>query len=372
MTASSDRTIAQRIGASVRTFDERSNIPPADAHEEYDDTTDELQPLTSSSDRLDRSDSSRTPETIPYGGASSPVVENCLVLLTVYSTMVGLYMLADVMIPLVMALFVSTLLLPLLDLLTERPARCFSRVWCARGCGACLSIEDRYPNICCRTLTSILTLRLPTALGLAIALGAVGAAISGVFLLVQKSVVSFADDLPSYESALKNETTRVLAVMDSMPYSPTNEQRQQLVAFFSDGLAISSLVLSIFTKSTTIVMSFALVMLYTTFILLGSPKSAQRESKKVLYSIECQLQLYVTWKVIISVGAGLLHTAILMVSDVPLATLFGVATILVRLHLLLYLDLTSPPALRLSLSLPFCCSRFENLSCVRARVPIRP
>ena len=127
--------------------------------------------------------------------------------------------------PLVMALFVSTLLIPLLDILTERPARCcrrcalcvyraaslpceapgsstlrpLRRIWFRHSCGFFLRLEEKYPNCCCRVLTSCLTLRLPTALGLALVIAAVLAVVSGVGYMLEKSVHNFAEELPYYE-----------------------------------------------------------------------------------------------------------------------------------------------------------------------------
>ena len=126
--------------------------------------------------------------------------ETCLVLLTAYATIVGLFMLQSVMVPLVTALFISTLLLPLLDLLTERPLRCCRRVWCQRTCRACLSLEERHPNNCCCTVaTSFLTIRLPNPVALMLVVGLMLSFFFAVGVIVQQSVMQFTEQLPLYE-----------------------------------------------------------------------------------------------------------------------------------------------------------------------------
>jgi hypothetical protein len=288
------RSIAQRIGASVRTYEERNILlvsggsgggsqdlgaaavgiddDDVDQHHHHhaastrdtmDSRSEELQPLTAKhrSGFSRRADSSIRVDVTELGvqtagvdgGATAPpapqvsigsstVTENALVVLTAYSTMLMLYLLADVMVPLVMALFVSTLLIPLLDLLTERPPRCCRRIWCRRGCETCLVLEKKHPNCCCTMVTSCLTLRLPAPIGLALVLGLVVGAFIGIGMLVQRSVASFAAEVPAYEHALVNESQRVLAALDHMAYSPSEEQRHQLLSFFSETTRISAVV----------------------------------------------------------------------------------------------------------------------------------
>ena len=199
----SSSSIAERIGHSVARHAEIQQqgqgyrTPSRVRREELGDEDarpSELQPLTGGSgaeddgEASDGGGSAQSPDSSrgsggwhrPWrrrrseggGGGGSPVTENCLVILTAYSTIIGLFLLQSVMVPLVTALFISTLLLPMLDLLTERPLRCCRRTWCPRVCKGCLSLEKRYPgNCCCSMLTSFLTFRLPNALALVLVVG---------------------------------------------------------------------------------------------------------------------------------------------------------------------------------------------------------
>lgn len=257
--------------------------------------------------------------------------ETCLVLLTAYATIVGLFMLQAVMVPLVTAMFISTLLLPLLDLLTERPLRCCRRVWCHRTCRACLSLEQRHPNNCCCTVaSSFLTIRLPNPVALILVVGIMLSFFFAVGVIVQQSVMKFTVQLPLYESAFRNESQAFLAKLDELHISPTEDQRQQVIAAMSEASRISSLALSVVQVSTELITFSTLVMLYVIFILLGSNTSSKREKQVVLYSIERQLQLYVTLKVAISTLCGVAHAIMLNASGIDLAAVFGVLTFLLN------------------------------------------
>lgn len=257
--------------------------------------------------------------------------ETCLVLLTAYATIVGLYMLKTVMVPLVTAIFIATLLLPLLDLLTERPLRCCRRVWCSRTCRACLSLEQRHPdNCCCTVATSFLTIRLPNPVALILVVGMMLAFFFAVGVIVQQSIMQFTTQLPLYEMAFRNESQAFLAKLDELQISPSEDQRQQVIAAMSEASRISSLALSVVQVSTEAITFATLVMLYVIFILLGSKTSSKREKQVVLYTIERQLQLYVTLKVAISTLCGVAHALMLRACDIDLAAVFGVMTFLLN------------------------------------------
>ena len=92
----------------------------------------------------------------------------------------------------------------------------------------------------------------------------------------------------------------LLEQLEEMEISPSEDQRQQLIAAMSEASRISSLAVSVIQGSTEAITFVTLVMLYVIFILLGSKTSSVREEQVVLYSIERQLQLYVSLKVAIS------------------------------------------------------------------------
>ena len=257
--------------------------------------------------------------------------ETCLVLLTAYATIVGLWTMQTVMVPLVAAMFISTLLLPMLDLLTERPCRCCRRVWCPKACGACLGFEQRHPsNCCCSMLTSFLTFRLPRAIGILIVGSTVMAFFFAVGVIVQQSIMQFTEKLPVYQASFRNESTLLLEQLEEMEISPSEDQRAQLIAAMSEASRISSLAVSVIQGSTEAITFVTLVILYVIFILLGSKTSSVREEQVVLYSIERQLQLYVSLKVAISTLCGVAHALILRSCGIDLAAVFGVATALLN------------------------------------------
>lgn len=358
----SSGSIAERIGHSVARHAEIQQqgqgyrTPSRVRREELGDEDarpSELQPLTGGSgaeddgEASDGGGSAQSPDSSrgsggwhrPWrrrrseggGGGGSPVTENCLVILTAYSTIIGLFLLQSVMVPLVTALFISTLLLPMLDLLTERPLRCCRRTWCPRVCKGCLALEKRYPgNCCCSMLTSFLTFRLPNALALVLVVGTMLGFFFLIGMVIQQSIVTFTTQLPLYESAFQNESTAFLTKLDELQLSPTEDQKQQVLAAISEASRVTSVLMSVLQGSTEALAFVALVMLYVVFILLGSKTSRKREKHVVLYTIERQLQLYITLKVAISTLCGVTHAFILRGCGVDLAAVFGVLTFLLN------------------------------------------
>ena len=141
----------------------------------------------------------------PGGGSvKGQIGENCLVIMTIVTLGVVLFVLQPVLVPLVLAVFVSAMLLPMLDFVTERPFHIFGRTWLKDSCGLCLKVEKRYNNWLGRLVSSLLTLRLPNVLGLIVVIGLCCSLIFGLSLIVYYSVEAFLRRSDYYEDRVAN------------------------------------------------------------------------------------------------------------------------------------------------------------------------
>ena len=154
----------------------------------------------------ERAETGGTVATAAPGGGSvkGQIGENCLVIMTIVTLGVVLFVLQPVLVPLVLAVFVSAMLLPMLDFVTERPFHIFGRTWLKDSCGLCLKVEKRYNNWLGRLVSSLLTLRLPNVLGLIVVIGLCCSLIFGLSLIVYYSVEAFLRRSDYYEDRVAN------------------------------------------------------------------------------------------------------------------------------------------------------------------------
>eukprot|EP01043_Picozoa_sp_COSAG02_P067707 COSAG02_NODE_10975_length_1820_cov_1.302150_1_plen_437_part_10 len=141
-----------------------------------------------------------------YRSGMSGIGENCLVIMTMVTMGCVLYVLQQVLVPLVLAVFVSAMLLPMLDFVTERPFHLFGRVWLRDTCGLCLKVEQRYDNWLGHLVASILTFRLPNVIGLLVVLCVLVVLGFGLGILVYYSVERFWAKSDYYEEEIFNLT----------------------------------------------------------------------------------------------------------------------------------------------------------------------
>jgi len=290
-------------------------------------------------------------EYVVQGGYGiSETVESCIVVLTAIAMGAVLFVLGDVLVPLILAVFVSSMLVPLLDLLTDRPLRLCGKYWCDRWwCGPVLDLEKtcldkptckKWPDALggpCATITSVITLRLPNVLALVCVLGAlcVGLAASG--LVLYRSIEPFVEHAPEYERRVEEIGEWLYrGLNDGGNLTLQDYTRSQLQADQNGVPAGTSQVMDIVTDGTfqTLALSAleaiaaaagtaALIMMYVIFILLGRQARGERKSRKVTYAVEHQLKVYVSWKFIISVTTGILIGGTLKLLHCDLAALFG-------------------------------------------------
>ena len=243
---------------------------------------------------------SPSPKGFPgLGKGISETVESCIVVLTAIAMGGVLYILGEVLVPLILSVFISSMLVPLIDLLTDRPVRLFNRTWCNRfWCDPALKIEERWDNWVMRQVTSVLTLRLPNVLALLMVLGALASGLAFTGVVLYRSVEPFIDHAHMYEKTALTYAEEIYSagghffhVNNQTSLNQYVAQQTQSVKDDSGQRAQDLLTADTFRTITIEVLesiagsvgTAALIMMYVIFILLGRQKRQERKGRKVTY-----------------------------------------------------------------------------------------
>jgi predicted PurR-regulated permease PerM len=253
------------------------------------------------------------------------------VILTIVTIGFVLYILQPVLVPLVLAVFISAMLLPLLDFVTERPPRFCGRTWCRWSCGMCLRIERKWDSMLAQVVTSVLTVRLPNALGLLVVLGVILGALFGVVAMAYVSIESFIGKVQYYQAAIESlGHSMPVWVTDRLnEFHPAEDGTSNNLLNLGTG-TLSEIAFEILLESEQLLVSLALTMLYTVFMLMGRQDSQHRQKKETMAAIEQQLKTYITWKFIVSGAVAVLVGVTLHQLKIDLAALFAILTFLLN------------------------------------------
>lgn len=213
----------------------------------------------------------------------------CLVVLATVASAFALYWLAPVLIPIVLALFISMGLAMCVDWLVRRA---------------------RIPR----------SLALPAALVLGIA------ALAGLGTLVSASVAQLAENGPVYADQLGQLIDRATALVPSewaWIVGDSSAALREIPVSTVGGLLASTTnaVLGLLSQSL-------LVLIFVIFLLLGGSSGAKREG--TFGEIRRSVESYLLSKVVISAATGLLVGVTLGMLGVPLAMAFGVLAFLLN------------------------------------------
>ncbi len=273
----------------------------------------------------------------------SATIESCLLVLTVIALGGVLYILGNVLVPLILAVFIASMLMPFIDLLTDRPLRLCGKYWCQDyWCDPALNLEERWPNWFCRTITSVLTIRFPNVLAMLTTIGMLGVALVGAGGVLFNSLQAFILRAPAYEDELQhwadvgaqtvtqNRSMTVLKFIEQTSGSVDTagvdiSDATSMYTYFTQGGIKSTFVQMIEMIGGTVA-SAALIVMYVIFILLGRQARGERKGKAVTYAVEHQLKIYISWKFAISGATGLLVGFTLSYMRCDLAAMFGCLT----------------------------------------------
>lgn len=227
----------------------------------------------------------------PISGATEERVQTvCLVVLATVASAFALYWLAPVLIPFVLALFISMGLAMCVDWLVRRA---------------------RFPR----------SLALPAALILGIG------ALAGLGTLVSASVAQLAENGPIYAEQLGQLIDRTTALLPDELSSLVGDRAatlREIPVSTVGGLLASTTnaVLNLLSQSL-------LVLIFVVFLLLGS-SSGESQGEGTFGEIRHSVESYLVSKVVISAATGLLVGTTLALLGVPLAMAFGVLAFLLN------------------------------------------
>ena len=213
----------------------------------------------------------------------------CLVVLATVASAFALHWLAPVLIPFVLALFISM------------------------GLGMCVDWLVRRA-------------RIPRGLALPAALILGMGALAGLGTLVSASVAQLAENGPVYAEQLGQLIDRATALLP-----------EELSFFVGDGTAalreipvatVGGLLASTTNAVLNLLSQSLLVLIFVVFLLLGSPRDPQQGG--TFGEIRRSVESYLLSKVVISAATGLLVGTTLGLLGVPLAMAFGVLAFLLN------------------------------------------
>ena len=161
-------------------------------------------------------------------------IESCLIVLTTIALGGVLFFLSEVLVPLILAVFVASMLVPLVDLLTDRPLRLFGQEWCNRyWCDPALGLEHRWPYWVVRAFVSVLTLRLPNVVAMLTVIAALGVALLAAGGLLISSITEFLGHARAYEQSLlrlSNSAAQLVTQNSNMTLGQWSGELQQCLS----------------------------------------------------------------------------------------------------------------------------------------------
>jgi AI-2 transport protein TqsA len=205
----------------------------------------------------------------------------CLLILTTFAGAVGLYWMSAVMIPFVLAVFLTFSINPVVELLTRRA---------------------RVPR--------------PLAIGVVFLVGFLLFPVIGT--LLSSSLGRLAENAPVYQEQIARLVREGAALGGIDRFGITGpELREQLAA-----VPIGSMLVRLTNAILDILSNAVLVLIFLVFLLLGGQKTSRSHSP-VWEEIQARIERYIVTKIALSAVTGLLVGLILFALGVDLAPVFG-------------------------------------------------
>jgi AI-2 transport protein TqsA len=191
------------------------------------------------------------------------------------------------MVPFVLAIFISYLVLPLIEYLQSR-------------------------------------LRFPRALALVVALLAALGVLTLLGLLITESTRELLNSLPVYRDRLAGTAEKILSILDRMSVDLGQDQLLEGIR----QLPLLTLVRSTAGTVVDLVTTGGLVLIFVVYLVIGRRPSTQLDS--FYAEVNSKIQRYIVTKFLISATTGLLVGAILWLFGLDLALMFGVMAFLLN------------------------------------------
>lgn len=247
----------------------------------------------------------------------------------------ALYLLRSVLVPLVLAVALSYLLVPVIDALSVRPLQCFGRLYCTRP-APWVSSPILRPFV-----RAVCLAQLPRWLATCVALAVAFAVLGLLGFIVADSVHVFASRAELYSHRVEQLLGGLIDWMKEMEESLPGYSNATATGggFASNatgaaGLAelktlakkvpVTQLILSVVTSLLEMLSNLFLVLLFTCYLLLGGSGGNGSDQEKVHQQADEQIFSYVKGKVLVSLLTGALTALILYALHLELWLVFGV------------------------------------------------
>ena len=252
----------------------------------------------------------------------------------------ALYVLRSVLVPLVLAVALSYLLVPVIDALSVRPIRCFGRLYCTHP-APWVSSPILRPFV-----RAVCLVQLPRWLATCVALAIAFAVLGLLGFVVADSVHVFATRAELYSHRVEQLLGGLIGWMKEMEASLPGYSNATAAddnglasnatsaAGSAAGLAelralakkvpVTQLILSVVTSLLEMLSNLFLVLLFTCYLLLGGGGRSGHDQERVHRQADEQIFSYVKSKVLVSLLAGALTALILFVLHLELWLVFGV------------------------------------------------
>ena len=223
---------------------------------------------------------------MPSQDRDTRIITICLIVLTVYSTGAVLFVLRAVLVPFVLALFLTMGLAPLIGMQMRR---------------------FRFPR--------------PVAVVTSVAIAVTLLALAGIITSV--SVGRMIQNAGQYQQQIRLFTTNTLA---QLPLEQYGIQESQLVALIPQ--QVGGAVVGIGNAVVDILSNGILVIVFVIFLLIGRTAAAPRAS--VWVEVETRVQRYLSIKFMVSLVTGFSVGLVLQFLGVPFALMFGLLSFLLN------------------------------------------
>ena len=218
---------------------------------------------------------------------NSPAITGALVILAAVALGAALYFMRPVLVPLVLAILLSYLVSPLVDLVQVR-------------------------------------LRTPRPLAVVAALLVAAMILTLLGLLISSSVSSLGDKGPLYEQKLLSLVDRVTTVVEDrgIPIDAASIKAQLTE------LPIADMMLGTLNSVVNSLSNFVLVLIFVIYLVAGRTPNSQKAG--IYREIDSRIKRYIQVKVAASAVTGLLTGIILSLFGLDLAVVFGVLAFLLN------------------------------------------
>jgi AI-2 transport protein TqsA len=214
------------------------------------------------------------------GDGNDRVVAGSLVILAALGIGAALYFMRPVLVPLTLALLLSYLVSPLVDLLQVR-------------------------------------LRLPRALGIVVALVLAGGLAFALGLLVASSVSTVADRGPQYQARLVEVIDGIVQYLRSLGLPIDDTPLRQRI----EALPVTEVLMGTLNQVLSSVSTFLLVLVFVLFLVAGRTPNVHKTG--VWREIDDRVNRYLLVKLFTSAVTGILTGGILFLLGLDLAVVFG-------------------------------------------------